>query len=223
MAKIIESEPSSKKITTSTYYGANLSGFTLRQVARLDNKIFCGEPWNEGTFCESCGGMQGHGPACNTCGILAISVDERSILIGSELQNKNSKIAIIKDGEEVVGYGWGYQYDSVEDFVSSKYQKSETQQAVKAAINNFGISSSFYYYSGMGIDMDYRGQGLSNIMGKEIDDHAKSLGLPGITRTYYNSPIVKMRQNLNFEIIVGPQIQPKADFDNPNRVLMARI
>lgn len=211
--------------------GLSLPNTNLLQIARLDNKIFCGPEWGKGDFCDECGAMkftQRHVPdpeaqVCENCGDLQISVGIRANKIKRELRKEASCIAVATNqDQEIVGYGWGFVYDSPETFVNQKYKADHTRQIVKEAIERFGINDKFYYFSGMGIDFNYRGQGLSHLLGKKVDDYAKELNLPGISRTLFDSPIVTMRKRLGFQVIVGPEIYPLADLENPKRVLMAR-
>lgn len=209
--------------------GLELEEDKLLQVARLSNKVFSGSPWFEGDFCEPCGARKTQnytqeGVSCDTCGIRCVSVSVNALEIRTELANDRSFMALAT-GEhgELIGYGYGYVYATPRNFVEDKYESSKTQQLMREAIQNFGINGAFYYYSGMGIDGQFRGQGISHLLGQEVDAYARAMGLPGLTRTLVTSPIVSMRRKLGFSVIAGPNNLPFVDGENPQRVLMARL
>jgi GNAT superfamily N-acetyltransferase len=208
--------------------GTDLDYISLSEIAKLDNKVFSGPPWFDGTYCDDCQGMKkdqasSYTEECLSCGAVVVALHTRMRKINDELQKDLSYVAMIKSDQELlIGYAFGYYFPNPLDFVMAKYKTIATQTAVLTQLQEAGIRESFYYYSGMGIDAEYRGQGLSNYLGKALDEYALSLGLPGVTRTLATSPIVKMRQKLGFKIILGPGIEPQADFENPKRVLMVR-
>lgn len=220
---------SAARVQIKSFVGRELPLPDLHSLAILDNKVFCGNPWYEGVFCEECGAMKfptvesNDAETCKICKNPAISVDLRTKKVSEELSNNLSFVVLAKNEDgELIGYAFGYEIDSPTDFVNDKYTTEETKSLVKIAIESFGIRGPFYYWSGTGIDYQYRGLGISNSLGKSIDDYARVLGLSGITRTLYDSPIVRVERKLGFEIIVGPNIFPLSDKENPKRVLLAR-
>lgn len=204
--------------------GKNLPLSELIQISVIDNKVFCGPPWNEGTFCE-CGAMQiqsARSEICELCGVSQISLQKRGSLIKSELINPNSYTVVLKDKERVVGYGWGYQYESIGEFTETKYKDTETRKVVENALSLAGIQGKFYYFSGTGIDSPYQRRGLSHLVAKEITQYAENHGLTAVVRTHAESPIVHVMQKLGFNIIVGPEIPDFKDIENPVRVLLVK-
>lgn len=227
--KFMKTEVLQNGLILQQMIGRDIHEEELRDLSVLDNKVFCGAPWFEGDFCDVCSGMRktelfnADTEVCVECGTNVITLRTRVRKIQDELVEDLSYVAVLKNGENiVVGYSFGYRFATPEEFVNSKYKTVKTQTAVLTALRNSGITSDFYYYSGMGIDSNYRGQGLSYYIGKAVDDYARSLGLKGLTRTLHDSPIVKMREKLGFKAIVGPHIEPQADFENSKRVLLIR-
>lgn len=209
--------------------GKYLPMMELRGLSVVDNKVFCGPPWYEGEFCERCLGMKPtkvpdpDTEACKKCGAEVITLENRMAKVQKELSEDLSYVAILKNEDDrVVGYSFGYRYKYPESFVRDNYKTEKTQDAVLEVLKKVGITGDFYYYSGMGIESGFRGRGFSHYLGKVIDDYAISQGLCGLTRTLYDSPIVKMRERLGFKIIAGLNIDPQVDFENPQRVLLVR-
>ncbi|MBI2021657.1 hypothetical protein HYS93_02095 [Candidatus Daviesbacteria bacterium] len=213
-----------------------------RQVTRAYAQVFAGEPWNEYTQCSADGRFYGlttkPGDPCE-CGApvgLAYPEDDVMAYIIKETKRPNALMLVAKDGDQVVGFSWGYQFMNSGQFASEKYRTPEMQAQVANILVNSGVFWGLYYFSETGIVPQYRGNGLTNEFYTRRIELAQRLVLPVVVRTNRVSPIVAVTQRFGFKQVMGPAVRAEdkrivqlgglanniLDRENEDRVLFVR-
>lgn len=180
-------------------------------TADLYAEIFAGPPWNEYTNCGGCKkffGLQTKpGDNCGSCGMelaLAYPFEETKEYIIDETSRNNSSVFLMKKNDELVGFVWGYSYDSTEDFVKEKYRTPEMQSKIKDVLAQNNVAQAFYYFSECGIRIDQRGNGFSNTLSGLLIQEGRKTKLPIVMRTNWESPMVAIAQRFGMTQIMGP-------------------
>lgn len=170
----------------------------LESLARLYARVFADEPWNEYTKCPANGTFFGADtqpaepcPEAN-CGATlqpAYPLEQTKQYIAGELALPDAALLLLRDkgrSDELVGFSWGFSYDSPETFANAKYKTTEMQIAISGLLRRLKLGThGLWYLSESGIDNDprYRGKGLSREFHVRRLAIARSLGLDAIQRT----------------------------------------
>lgn len=170
----------------------------LEALAGLYARVFAGEPWNEATTCPSSKAFFGidtqPGEICPESGCKAIlepayPLDQTITYIGNELTRSNAALLLLRDqarGDELVGFSWGFSYDSPEAFAMAKYRTPAMQLAIGGLLRSLDLGGNGLWYlseSGIEDDARYRGKGLSRNFHARRLAIARSLGLDAVQRT----------------------------------------
>ena len=180
------------------------------RIASLYALVFSGPPWNEFTLsldCDSYFGLDTKpGDTCANCGDilqLAYPIGETANKIRKEVSRPNGLLAILEKENNLVGFTWGFSYESSEQFAEDKYKVEIYQNNIVDLLKKSGVNKDFYYFSETGIAPEERGQNLSNILAKEIINKGYSLNLPVVMRTNWQSPMVAVARKFNMVQILG--------------------
>lgn len=186
----------------------------IPKVAKTYADVFAREPWNEYTECSNTGTFFGldtqPGQPCSCCGKplgLAYPSDRTVKDITKELSRPDAVGLIVRDNatDEVVGFSWGFSYESPQAFVEEKYKEdSGMRETVTKLLEQEGITGKFFYLSESGILPEYRGQGLSNDFYRIRLQIAKDLGLPVVLRTNCESAMMATAESFSMRQIMGP-------------------
>jgi len=148
--------------------------------------------------------------------------DSTSEYIQGEGARDDSVFYLKPNGDEIVGFSWGYKYKTPEEFAKGKYKTSFMQNAIKALLNLQGVNGELFYFSEAGVREDFRGQGISSELSEKLLTEARLLGLPVVMRTNCESPMVFVANKLGMEQIMGPNLEIVRDETN-NRGILRRI
>lgn len=186
----------------------------LTPTAKLYAEVFAGPPWNEYTKCTGCKeffGLESKPKLpCNNCGqelTLAYPINETERHIINEISRKDASIFVLKKQEDIIGFVWGFSYESPDDFVKEKYRTSQMQNGIKSLLEENGITDEFFYFSECGVKMDQRGKKFSNILSGFLFEETRKIGLPVILRTNWASPMVTVARRFGMTQIMGPCIE----------------
>jgi len=189
--------------------GINLNK-DLAKVAGLYADVFAGAPWNEYTQCPGCSEFFGletnPGEACKCCNgtlSLAYPKEKTEKYILKENSNPGSTFFVAREGSQIVGFAWGYKYDSASEFSSQKYKTDEMRKRIENLLLYSGLNKSFFYFSECGVSEDQRGKGLSNILFEQVVKN----NYPLIMRTNCKSPMTAVAQRYRMKQIMGPEIK----------------
>lgn len=169
----------------------------LVALAGLYARVFAGEPWNENTVCPSSGAFFGLetrlGDVCpEGCGALlapAYPLGPTTRYIQEELSRPDAALLLLRDRsreDALVGFSWGFSYDSPESLATAKYKTPPMQVAISGLLRQLGLGTNgLWYLSESGIENDpcYRGKGISREFHTRRLAIARSLGLDAIQRT----------------------------------------
>ncbi|MEK7605852.1 MAG: hypothetical protein AAB478_05025 [Patescibacteria group bacterium] len=213
----------------------------VTNVAKLYASVFAGEPWNEVTRC-GCGKFFGAetevGQDCECFKSKlaeAYPLAETIGYIKKELGRTDAKGFTMKEGTEVVGFSWGFPYQSPNQFSFDKYRTPEMRGGMSELLAQNGVDSKFFYFSECGVDSNSRGKGYSNKLSGSLVNVARWAGLPLIMRTNAQSPMIAVADRFNMTQLMGPQaeidreqreikvtdtiVNDVLDLENPDRVL----
>lgn len=200
----------------------NLSDVT--KTAKLYAEVFAAPPWNEFTKCPSCFEFFGLDTKpeepCDKCGLgldLAYPEDQVLNIINKEVAKPGGLCFILKENSEVIGFTWGYEYNSPEEFAQEKYRTSRMRQDITGLLKSCGIEGAFFYYSECGVSQSRRGKGLSNILAEALLSSVDQSRLPMVMRTNWQSPMAAVAEKFGMKQIMGPK--PIIDRDN-KRILL---
>jgi hypothetical protein len=208
--------------------GIKLEKFVIEKdlvsTAKLYAEVFAGPPWNEYTKCMGCNDFFGLESKpkfpCNNCGkelTLAYPTDETEQHIVNEISRKNASIFVMKKQDSLIGFVWGFSYQSSDDFVIEKYLKPQMQKEIILLLGRNGIADEFFYFSECGIKTDQRGNKLSNILSEALIKEAQKTGLSIVLRTNYASPMVAVAERFGMTQIMGPRVE----IDKTNMKILA--
>lgn len=204
----------------------NLSDVT--KTAKLYAEVFASPPWNEFTKCTSCFEFFGldtkAGDPCTKCGSnlnTAYPVDEVIKIIEKEVSRTNGKCFVLKENTEIVGFTWGYQYNSPEEFARDKYRTTDMQEKIVDLLKRNGIYNAFFYFSECGVSQSRRGGGLSNILAEILLTSVNQDQLPIVMRTNWQSPMAAVAERFGMKQIMGPK--PRIDRINKRILLEGSI
>lgn len=170
----------------------------LESLAKLYARVFAGEPWNEYTVCPTSGTFFGTDTkpedTCQEAGCgaklqLAYPLEQTKSYIAGELARPNAALLLLRDeglGGELVGFSWGFSYDSPEALATAKYKTPAMQVAIGGLLRQLKLGANgLWYLSESGIEDDprYRGRGISREFHTRRLNIARSLGLDAIQRT----------------------------------------
>ena len=182
----------------------------VEAVADLYADVFAGDPWNEVTRC-ACSKFYGAETnvgepcPCNDCVLMAAYPRTETVgYIKKELGRTDARGFTIKEGNETVGFSWGFPYQSPGVFAFEKYRTQEMREAIAATLYNSGVEGRFFYFSECGVKESARGKGYSNALSKSLADSAKWSGLPLVMRTNVESPMTAVAQKFGMTQIMGP-------------------
>jgi hypothetical protein len=222
----------------------------LESLAQLYARVFADEPWNEYTICPTSGTFFGRdtkpGDMCEECKTslqLAYPLKQTAEYITGELSRDNAAAWLLRDGQcddKIVGFTWGFAYESPEAFAQAKYKTPEMQVSIGGLLRELDLGrSGLWYLSESGIENDerYRGKGLSRVFHERRLETARSLALTAIQRTsaygnMYRTSKRTMTQIMGVETAPGidnGRLRPAgnivngiADTEIEGRVLFAR-
>lgn len=170
----------------------------LESLAKLYARVFAGEPWNEYTVCPTNGTFFGTDtkPEDNCpeadCGATlqpAYPLEQTKDYIIGELARSDAALLLLRDEErdsELVGFSWGFSYDSPEALATAKYKTPAMQVAIGGLLRRLELGANgLWYLSESGIENNprYRGKGISREFHALRLEIARSLGLDAIQRT----------------------------------------
>lgn len=183
----------------------------LANIAGLYADVFSGPPWNEFTLCPNDKTFFGKetkpGDLCRKCNkelIPAYPLDKTQNYILKEYLRPNGIVLIAKNGNEMVGFAWGFSYEKPLEFASEKYRTEDMQQKVISVLENNGIDKKFFYFSEAGVVENFRGYGLSNQLSRLLFEQGEKLKYPVVMRTNCCSPMVKIANNFEMKLVYGP-------------------
>lgn len=216
----------------------------LEEVTQVYAKVFAGPPWNEHTRCPNEDKFFGRdtkpGDNCPSCsdGILEVAypADSTSKKILKEISRPKAVGLIKRDKDDrIVGFSWGYAYQSPLEFAQDKYP-AFMHDTIEKILTSNSTDGELYYLSETGIVDEFRGKGLTNEFYFIRLQLARSYGLPVVVRTNYESPIIAVTQKFGFRQIMGPRafankerteiivtdelVNGYRDEHNPSRVLL---
>lgn len=204
----------------------------LTNLAKLYAEVFAGPPWNEFTKSVGCDRFFGQdtriGDPCPTCyDILqeAYPLEETILYIQKELSRPNAVLALLEKESLIIGFAWGFSYDSSTSFIEEKYKTKEMKNNLSSLFTQFRLSDSFFYFSECGVAPAFRRQGLSNGLSEELVRQAEILGQPLLMRTNYQSPMVHVASRFGMEQIMGSRgssVINFQDMENKDRVLFLK-
>lgn len=184
----------------------------LGQLSKLYQEVFAGPPWNEYTQCMSCSEFFGLNTnsrdICGNCGnelVLAYPEDKTKKYILKEIAKPESSSFIAKQGDEIVGFVWGYVYETPFDFVKEKYRTLEMQDKIRDLLTEEDIREKFFYFSECGVSENERGKGISNLLSNKLIQETKKMGLPLVMRTNWKSPMVAVAESFYMKQLIGPK------------------
>jgi len=213
----------------------------LSKIANSYALVFSGPPWNEAVKCDTDGQFKGLdtplGSKCNDCGgtyVEAYPLEETIDYIKKESQKLGFKSREIIDyNDDTIGFAWSYLI-TPEKLVQSKWNDSKNQNKIIDLLNqqNINPNQNIRYFSECGIDPNFRGIGLSNLLSNIVSG-------PEITiyRTNCLSPMMAVANRIGFTQIMGPEViidrQAKnifetgqvinfLDIENPQRTLFIK-
>lgn len=242
-------ETSEKRVKTGLQiepFSITLNARQLPEVAGVYARVFAGPEWGEVSRCNTTGrffptevGLPC--PCCNVNTAEAYPLNETVEYIKQELSRPHARAWIVRDGEKIVGFSWGFSYESPAAFAEEKYKTQKTQQQVASLLESNGVNGEFYYLSESGVlpDPVYRGQGLGNKFHELRLEVADDLGMPAVQRTSANSNMIAVSRKYMRQIggpmtesirtAEGRRIVPmyviandEVDVENPNRALFVR-
>lgn len=202
-----------------------LTDQNLESLAKLYARVFAGDPWNEYTVCPSTGTFFGLGiepnstcpeTGCVTYLKLAYPLEQTKEYIDQELTRPDAALLLLRDqerAEELVGFSWGFSYDSPEALATAKYKTLTMQVAIKGLMRRLNLGSNgLWYLSESGIENDprYRGKGLSREFHTRRLDIARSLGLDAIQRTSAYGNMYRTSKRTMMQIM-GTETTPDPD------------
>lgn len=170
----------------------------LEALSKLYARVFAGEPWNEYTVCPISGAFFGTNTrpedSCPEaeCGATlqpAYPLEQTKDYIAGELARPDAALLLLRDQEregKLVGFSWGFSYDSPEAFAAAKYKTPAMQTAIGQLLRGLELGTSgLWYLSESGIENDsrYRGKGISREFHTRRLEIARSLGLDAVQRT----------------------------------------
>lgn len=186
----------------------------LTSTAELYAEVFAGPPWNEYTKCTGCNEFFGLESKpiipCNICGkelTLAYPADKTKKHILNEISRKDASIFVMRRQENLIGFVWGFSYQSPHDFTKEKYRTLRMQNGIKSLLEKNSITDAFFYFSECGIKTDQRGNGFSNTLSKLLLDEARKTRLPIVLRATWASPMVAVAKRFGMTQIMGPCIE----------------
>lgn len=184
----------------------------LTPLAELYARVFAGPPWNEYTMCTGCEKFSGlstnPGDDCISCGkmlVLAYPIEKTKNYIAKEAHRDNAVAFTMSIKDELIGFVWGYTYNSPDEFVKEKYKTPFMQNGIKNLLTNIGIENKFFYFSEVGIRNDQRGKGFSNSLSKLLFKESKIMNLPVVMRTNWESPMVVVANRFGMTQFMGPK------------------
>jgi GNAT superfamily N-acetyltransferase len=134
---------------------------TVRGIVAAYQRTFGGEPWNEGYVCSVCGGMFPLGkvraccPSCTGQGKSVLLVDywPTSKITSDfyrEMARPEALCIVAKDGDNVVGFIWGYRM-VVDEHIDDHLEAPGLSRL---------ISGEFFYLDDAAVIPEYQLQGL---------------------------------------------------------------
>jgi hypothetical protein len=201
-----------------------LASTELESLAGLYARVFAGEPWNEYTLCPTSGAFFGldtqpNGACPENCGATlqpAYPLEQTKRYITGEIARPDSALLLLRDearDNALVGFSWGFSYDSPEAFAADKYKTPEMRIAIGGLLRRLGVGTDgLWYLSESGIDDDprYRGKGISREFHTRRLAIARSLGVDAIQRTsaygnMYRTSRRTMTQIMGTETVPDPE------------------
>ncbi|HEV2402625.1 MAG TPA: hypothetical protein VGS08_00300 [Candidatus Saccharimonadales bacterium] len=202
-----------------------LAGPNLESLAKLYARVFAGDPWNEYTVCSSTGMFYGTDtepdgicpePDCGTRLQLAYPLEQTEEHISQELARPDAALLLLRDQErdgELVGFSWGFSYDSPEALAVAKYKMPAMQLAISGLLRRLDLGTNgIWYLSESGIENDprYRGKGLGRAFHTRRLAIARSLGLDAIQRTSAYGNMYRTSKRTMTQIM-GVETEPDPD------------
>jgi len=203
---------------------ADLSPPITESLAGLYANVFAGDPWNEYSVCPATGDFFGTtvqwgepcpNEECDATLEPAYPLDQTVQYIRGELSRTDATLFLLNDlnqNDEIVGFSWGFSYDSSEAFARDKYKTPEMQSTVVNLLGQLSLGQSGLWYlseSGIKNSPEYRGKGLSREFHQRRLLTARNLGLDAIQRTnafgnMYRTSKRTMTQIMGTETIADP-------------------
>jgi hypothetical protein len=243
----------SEQLTLERVAGSppDLSTPDLEALAELYARVFAGEPWNENTICPSSNAFFGTdtqaGEMCpeTGCGAIlapAYPLEQTTDYIAGELTRPDAALLLLRDRgrqDALVGFSWGFSYDSPESLASAKYKTQTMQAAIGGLLRRLNLGTNgLWYLSESGIENDprYRGRGISREFHTRRLAIAHQLGVDAIQRTsafgnMYRTSMRTMTQIMGVETVpdvsgilklTGIVVNDVPDTEIDGRVLFAR-
>ncbi len=187
----------------------------LGQMAEVYANAFAGTPWHEYTQCPVDGEFFGRetqpGQICSRDGAaleLAYPQEDTEKYITAELMRPDSSLFLLKDIDRLVGFTWGFSYDTPEQFAEEKYKTAEMQENVVRSLARYGVTSAFYYLSESAIldDPSLRGRGISLRFHEARLAVAEENALPAVQRTSSEGPMYRTSLKSGMTQIMGPEV-----------------
>jgi GNAT superfamily N-acetyltransferase len=198
----------------------------IEPFAELYADVFADEPWNEHTVCPVSGVYFGTDTApgnnCPETGcedtVLqpAYPLEWTKGYIAEELGRPNAALLLLRDQEQdgrLVGFSWGFSYDSPESFANAKYKTPAMRVAIGGLLRQLDLGTNGLWYlseSGVKDDPRYRGKGISRKFHDQRLAIAQSLGLDAIQRTSANGPMYRTSRR-TMEQIMGVETAPDTE------------
>ncbi len=186
----------------------------LIKISELYAEVFAGPPWNEYVRCMDCKEFFGLGrkpeDRCSNCSgnlTLAYPLDETKRYVMDETQRKNASAFTMKDGNNLIGFVWGFAYPSANEFAKEKYRTPQMQNAITRLLEANGVTGTFFYFSECGVRVDQRGKGFSSLLSGLLLEEASKTKLPTVMRTNWESPMVAVAQRFQMKQIMGPTME----------------
>lgn len=177
---------------------SELPNAELEALSRLYARVFAGGPWNEYTVCPTNGTFFGTDTkpedSCPEagCGATlqpAYPLEQTKGYITGELARSDAALLLLRDQErdgKLVGFSWGFSYDSPEALATAKYKTPAMQVAIGGLLHRLKLGTNGLWYlseSGIENDVRYRGKGISREFHTRRLEIARMLGLDAVQRT----------------------------------------
>lgn len=174
---------------------------TVEQIARMYQKTFGLDPWNEGYRCPICGRafpITATTKACQECFcrneifVLLVECWPRSKVISDfyrEMSKPGAICCIAEDGENILGFAWGYTM-SVDENIDDRLEAPGIRQLVHG---------EFFYLDEIGVLPRHQRQGIGKALLNTILAGKERI----LLRTLNESQMFHLARKMGGHVVLG--------------------